>query len=52
MSHGDDGNCLIRPLDIMTSDGIKINTDCIIEQFGPDKISRSIPKLFFIQACR
>lgn len=52
MSHGEAGNDPARSSDILTADGKNINTDWIIEQFGPDKISRNIPKLFFIQACR
>ncbi|VVC43788.1 Peptidase C14, p20 domain,Peptidase C14A, caspase catalytic domain,CARD domain,Caspase-like [Cinara cedri] len=52
MSHGEAGNNSSRSSDVLTSDGIPINTDWIIEKFGPDKISSSVPKLFFIQACR
>lgn len=52
MSHGETGNNSSSSTDIMTSDGLPINTDWIVEQFGPNKIPSSIPKLFFIQACR
>lgn len=52
MSHGEAGKDSTRSSDILTADGIKINTDWIIEQFEPHKISKNIPKLFFIQACR
>lgn len=52
MSHGEAGEDSTRSSDILSSDGLKINTDWIIEQFGPHNISKNIPKLFFIQACR
>jgi len=52
MSHGEAGENASRSSDILTTEGNKINTDWIIEQFGPEKISINIPKLFFIQACR
>jgi len=53
MSHGEAGKDSTRSSDILTADGITINTDWIIEQFVPKKITtRNIPKLFFIQACR
>lgn len=52
MSHGEAGNNSPRSSDVMSSDGIKVNTDWIVEQFGSDKIPSNIPKLFFFQACR
>lgn len=52
MSHGEAGSDSTRSLDILTSNGIPINTDWIIEQFEPNKIDSNTPKLFFIQACR
>ncbi|XP_050422334.1 caspase-3-like [Adelges cooleyi] len=52
MSHGEAGKDSFTSLDIDSADGIKINIDWIIEQFVSKKVSKSIPKLFFIQACR
>jgi len=52
MSHGEAGKDSTRSSDILTADGYNINTDWLIEKFGSDKISKNIPKLFFIQACR
>ncbi|CAH1725817.1 caspase-1-like [Aphis gossypii] len=52
MSHGEAAKNT-RSANIITADGNKINTDWIIDQFVPKKKPTiSIPKLFFIQACR
>jgi len=52
MSHGEAAKNS-RSANIITADGNKINTDWIIDQFVPKKKPTiSIPKLFFIQACR
>lgn len=51
MSHGEAGEESTRSSDILAADGVKINTDWIIEQFVVNYV-KHIPKLFFIQACR
>jgi len=51
MSHGEAGEGSTSSSDILAADGIKINTDWIIEQFVVNYV-KHIPKLFFIQACR
>lgn len=51
MSHGETSKDS-RSTDILTTDGVNINTDWIVEIIGSDEIFKSIPKLFFIQACR
>jgi hypothetical protein len=52
MSHGEAGKNS-RSANILAADGIAINTDWIIDQFLPKKKpAKTIPKLFFIQACR
>ncbi|XP_060839944.1 caspase-3-like isoform X1 [Rhopalosiphum padi] len=52
MSHGESGKNS-RSANILAADGIAINTDWIIDQFLPKKKpAKTIPKLFFIQACR
>lgn len=52
MSHGEAAKDSTRSSDILAADGITINTDWIIEQFVQEKLTKNIPKLFFIQACR
>lgn len=52
MSHGEAGKDSSRSSDILTTDGLNINTDWMVEKIGSEEIFKSIPKLFFIQACR
>ncbi|KAL5239178.1 hypothetical protein ACI65C_006588 [Semiaphis heraclei] len=53
MCHGEAGKVLSRSSDILTEDGITINTNWMIEQFiHKKKLPGNIPMLFFIDACR
>jgi ABC-type sulfate transport system substrate-binding protein len=52
MSHGEAGKDSTRSSDILTADGVRFNTDWLVEQFEPNKSKRNVPKLFFVQACR
>lgn len=52
MSHGEAGKDSPRSSDLLTADGIRFNTEWLVEQFEPYNSKRNVPKLFFIQACR
>jgi len=53
MCHGEAGKDSSRSSDILTEDGITINTNWMIEQFiQKKKLPGNIPMLFFIDACR
>lgn len=52
MSHGVVGEYTPRSSDILTADGVRFNTDWLVEQFELNNSKRNVPKLFFVQACR
>lgn len=57
MSHGQQLKPGERSVDLITSDGEKLNTKFIVDQFFSNdskftKLDERKPKLFFFQACR